>query len=217
MMSGEIVFRLGTILLDPCLARHLRTPCGKAIDRGRCGTKKEEIGAMALNDLMPWRNKGGLARRDQDPFSFLQREMNRLFDDFWGGLEPRLSGSASVAPLVMSWPNLDVHETEQGYQVTAEIPGLEERDIELNLRENTLTIGGEKKDQREQKEGSRFYTERSFGRFQRTIPFPVEIDADKVQASFRNGVLTIDLPKNSKAQDKTRRIPINIEEGQVRH
>jgi len=152
--------------------------------------------------------------REQDPFGSLQREMNRLFESFWGGVEPRmgLAGGTSFYS-----PTVDVHETDQAYQITAELPGLSESDVEINLRDNNLIIAGEKKLEHEEKQGDRHYSERSYGRFQRVIPLAVEVDADKVQAKFDKGVLTIDMPKNAKARDKTRRIQINSNQQAARH
>jgi HSP20 family protein len=168
---------------------------------------------MAFNDLIPWRSGRSPAQRLEDPFNPLQREMNRLFESFWGGLEPRLS-SATAAHLYS--PNIDVHETDQAYRVTTELPGMSESEVEIHLRDNNLIISGEKKAEREEKRDDRYYSERSFGHFQRVIPFAVEIDPDKVHAKFDKGVLTIDLPKNAKARDKTKRIPINTDR-QSRH
>jgi len=161
---------------------------------------------MALNDLIPWRSGRSLAHRDPDPFNSLQREMNRLFDSFWGGVEPRLSASSGTG---IYSPNIDVRETDQAYRITAELPGLNESDVEINLRDNNLIISGEKKTEHDEKREDRYYSERSYGRFQRAIPFAIEVDADKAQAKFDRGVLTIELPKNAQARDKTRRIQIN--------
>jgi HSP20 family protein len=136
------------------------------------------------------------------PFLSLQREMNRLFDDVFRGFDaPALSGRTA-------WPNVDVAETDTEYKVTAELPGLEEKDVELTLRDNALTLSGEKRDEREEKNEGRYYAERFVGRFSRTIPLPVEVDAEKVGAAFKNGVLTVVLPKNEQARDTSKRIPI---------
>ena len=106
--------------------------------------------------------------------------MDRLFDDFFAPAagegrsfaQPPQQGAASFVS-----PSIDVDESEQAYVVTAELPGIAEQDIELNLRDNALTISGEKRSERNEEEGGRRYCERSFGRFQRTIPFPNEVDA----------------------------------------
>jgi len=169
---------------------------------------------MANRELTPW-SRGGLTPFGRDPFSSFRHEMDRLFDDFFApatGEGRNAAASGQAAALVR--PNIDVDETDQAYRVSAELPGLTEKEVELNLRDNTLTISGEKRLEREEEKGGRRYAERSFGRFERTIPFPVEVDADRIDAVFRNGVLTVTLPKNEKAQDKTRRIEVRSQGGE---
>jgi HSP20 family protein len=170
---------------------------------------------MANRELTPW-NRGGLTPFVRDPFHSFRYEMDRLFDDFFApaaGEGRNFAAPAQAAALVR--PSIDVDETDQAYRVSAELPGLTEKDVELNLRDNTLTISGEKRTEREEEKGGRRYAERSFGRFERAIPFPVEIDAEHVDAIFRNGVLTVTLPKNAKAQDKTRRIEVRSQGGEA--
>jgi len=172
---------------------------------------------MANRDLTPW-SRGGLTPFGRDPFSSFRYEMDRLFDDFFApttGEGRHLAAPAQAAALVR--PSIDVDETDQAYRVSAELPGLNEKDVELNLRDNALTISGEKRSEREEEKGGRRYAERSFGRFERTIPFPMEVDADRIDAVFRNGVLTVTLPKNEKAQDKTRRIEVRSQGGEASH
>jgi len=168
---------------------------------------------MAFNDLIPWRSGRVPAMRGEEPFNSLQREMNRLFESFWGGAEPGMTTGGTG----LYSPTIDVHESDQAYRVTAELPGLSESDVEISLRDNNLIVRGEKKTEHEEKHGDRHYSERHYGRFQRVIPFAAEIDADKVQAKFDKGVLTIELPKNAKARDKTRRIQINSDRQSARH
>ncbi|MBL6852101.1 MAG: Hsp20/alpha crystallin family protein [Alphaproteobacteria bacterium] len=154
---------------------------------------------MANRELSPWR--GGQAGWPFEPFSSFRQEMDRLFDDFFA--PARTSAPGNGGSLLR--PSIEMNEDDKAYHVTAELPGLDMKDISLDMRENTLSISGEKKS--EKTEGTH-YTERTYGRFERVIGLPQEVDADKVSASFKNGVLTIDLPKNPKAQDKTRRIEI---------
>jgi HSP20 family protein len=162
---------------------------------------------MANRDLTPWTGGRNLTPFTLDPFNSFRREIDRLFDDFLAPAEPRsFSGSGGNGRPM--WPSLDVSETEQAYTVTAELAGLDQKDVELTLRDNALVISGEKKQERNEEDGGRRYTERSFGRFERIVPLEAEVDADKVEANFKNGVLTVTLPKNPKAQDKTRRIEI---------
>jgi HSP20 family protein len=143
--------------------------------------------------------------RDSDnPFLSLHREVNRLFDDFFRGFDaPLLSRFGGWS----GWPNVEVSETDKEVRVTAEVPGLDEKDIEVLLQDGMLTLRGERKS--EAQSSDRYFTERFYGRFERRIPLDVEIEEDKVDASFRNGVLTVTLPKSPRAQSNTRRIPIN--------
>ncbi len=162
---------------------------------------------MNVRDLIPW-NRGSdrslAPTADRaNPLMDLQREMNRVFDDFWRGFDlpsPVFGRS--------SWPHIDVAETDTEFKVTAELPGLEEKDVEVTLRDNALTLSGEKRNEREEREAGRYYAERFHGRFSRTIQLPDEVDADKVAAAFKNGVLTVLLPKNPQARDTAKRIPI---------
>jgi len=158
---------------------------------------------MPNRGLTPWTGFRGVSPFERDPLASFHRQVDRLFDDFFAP-EPRSFATAATA----RWPSIDVHETEQAYQVTAELPGLELKDVEVKLRDNALTISGEKREEHAEADGGRTYTERSFGRFQRTISLDAEVDADKVKASFKNGVLTVEAPKNPTARDKTRRIDI---------
>jgi HSP20 family protein len=164
---------------------------------------------MTNRDLTPW-TRGGLTSYGRDPFSLFRREMDRLFDDFFTPAEQRsFAGQAQAQPqAAMIRPSIDVENQDHAYVVTAELPGLSEKDVELSLNENVLTISGEKRSERKEVKAGRHYAERSFGRFERTIPLPVEVDAERVDASFRNGVLTVTLPKTEKAQQKARRIEI---------
>ena len=166
---------------------------------------------MANRDLSPWSAGRGLAPYGRDPFSSFRREMDRLFDDFFTPAEARSFAAGDGGASSALSPSIDLHETEQAYEVTAELPGLEQKDVELTLRENALVLSGEKRQDRQEGEGGRRWSERSFGRFERLIALPEEVDADKVEAKFRNGVLKITLPKNPKAKDKTRKIEIRPE------
>lgn len=160
---------------------------------------------MANRELTPWTGGRGLAPFGRDPFASFRHEIDRLFEDFLAPIEQRTFGGDGGALLR---PSVDVAETDQAYTVSAELPGLEQKDVELNLRDNALTLSGEKRQETSESNGGRSYTERTFGRFERVIPLPQEIDADNVAATFKNGVLKVTLPKNPKAQDKTRRIEI---------
>lgn len=163
---------------------------------------------MAMRDLIPWgRSRDFMPdfwRDERSPFYTLQREMNRLVDDMFRGftsLTPRADF------LSASWPKVEVSEADKHVTVTAEIPGMEEKDIELFLRDGRLVIKGEMKCATEEKE--RQWSERFYGRFERHIPVGFDIDEGKVEAAFKNGVLTVTLPKSERAQEKAKKIAIN--------
>jgi len=155
---------------------------------------------MASRFLAPFGSRGLLGG---DPFLDLHREVNRLFDDSF-----RLArGSGDVRALN---PRIDVHETDSGLELTAEVPGVAEDDIDLRLDGDILTISGEKRNERKD-EGNRL-VERSYGSFSRSIQLPFNPDPDKVEADCDRGVLTIKLPR-SVEQDRSRRISVGKRQG----
>jgi HSP20 family protein len=166
---------------------------------------------MAMRDLIPWNNNRGrevAVRRGEEatPFLTLHREMNRLFDDVFRGFDISPFGSDRSFDRPMSWPNIEVNETDKQVSIIAELPGLEEKDVEVELSDGTLAIRGEKKTETEDKD--RLFSERYYGRFERRIPVD-DVEQDKVSASFKNGVLTVTLPKSPTSQKKVKRIAIN--------
>jgi HSP20 family protein len=164
---------------------------------------------MAITDLIPWNNRGGgiSSQRSDDvhPFLALHREMNRMFDDVFRGFDLAPFGNFRTSQGV-GWPNIDVDETETDIRVTAELPGLEEKDISLEIANGMLLISGEKKSETEDKD--RRFSERYYGRFERRIPLD-DVEQDKASASFKNGVLTVTVPKSREAKANIRRIAIN--------
>jgi len=162
---------------------------------------------MSVRDLIPWgRERSPSVRGGEimDPFVSLHREVNRLFDDFSRGFDVHMP---PVGFGGLGWPHTDVVETDNEYRVTAELPGLEEKDVELTFQDGVLTLKGEKKVEHGG-EGT-LHSERFYGRFQRTLSVGPDVDESKVSASFRNGVLTVVLPKSPEAPSKTKRIQIN--------
>lgn len=166
---------------------------------------------MSVRDLIPWNRSNNQAPafyRDEDdrnPFLSLHREVNRLFDDVFRGFDGRLPAFSSYSA-GGAWPNVEISESEKELKVVAELPGLEEKDIEVLLDDGVLTIRGEKRSETEDKQ--RQFSERYYGRFERRIPLGLEIDEGKVDALFKNGVLTVTLPKSEKAQAQVKRIAI---------
>jgi HSP20 family protein len=131
-----------------------------------------------------------------EPFGSLQREINRLFEDFASGF-PSFGGATRDV-----MPTMDVAETDKQIEITVELPGLEEQDVQLNLSDNTLTIRGEKRAEREQKEKDYHLVERSYGSFSRTLELPARVNADDIKASISKGVLSVTVPKPAPAQVK---------------
>jgi HSP20 family protein len=132
-----------------------------------------------------------------NPFVSLQREIDRLFDDFTRGF-PTL---ADTGPAKLM-PSVDVTETDKEIEITAELPGLEEKDVQINLSDNLLTIRGEKKAEKEQKDKNYRIVERSYGSFERTLELPEGINAEAIKANISKGVLKVTLPKPVPAQSK---------------
>lgn len=164
---------------------------------------------MAMRDLIPWsRGRDVSVHRGEDnPFLTLHREMNRLFDDVFRGFDIRPFGSDRFFDRVEgSWPSVEVSEADKEIRVTAELPGLEEKDVQVQLANGVLAISGEKKT--EDEDNDRLFSERYYGRFERRIPVE-DVDEEKISAAFKNGVLTVTLPKVAQAQLKVKRIAIN--------
>jgi HSP20 family protein len=145
-----------------------------------------------MRSLMPWTGMVGL-----------KGEMDRLFDRFF---EPRWDD----VPALGEWaPSLDLSETKDAFVLTAEVPGMEPGDINVALQENLLTIKGEKKREKEEKDERYHRVERSYGAFIRTVRLPVTVDGSNVDAKFKNGLLTVTLPKAPSAKGTA--IPVKAE------
>jgi len=168
---------------------------------------------MSVRDLIPWnRNNGNqvpslLRDEDRDPFLSLHREVNRLFDDVFRGFGYGFPSSSNPSGFGGGWPSVEISDNEKEIKVTAEVPGLEEKDIEVLLDDGVLTLKGEKQSETEDK--GRQFSERYYGSFERRIPLGVEVKQDNIDARFKNGVLTVTLPKSEKAQTQVKRITIN--------
>ena len=164
---------------------------------------------MTWKDIVPFKKRDVSLRREGDhPFERLHEEMDALFDDFFKGfsMEPfegRYGRSFS--------PKIDVAETDKEIKISAELPGMEDKDIDVSLNKDTITIKGEKKEEKEDKGKDYYHVERSYGSFTRTIPLPVEIESDKAEANFKKGVLTIRIPKSAKAIETKKKIAIKAE------
>lgn len=152
-------------------------------------------------------NRLALRREGESPMLAIQNEMNRLFDEFFTDTLPfptRLI-SRSAADF---FPRLDIVETETEFKVSAELPGMDEKDIQIKLEKDVLILSGEKKSEEEEKDKTYHRVERCYGSFERVIPFNTPLDEEKVSAVFKNGVLTVTLPKAKEAIKTSRNIEI---------
>ncbi|WP_026381087.1 Hsp20/alpha crystallin family protein [Afifella pfennigii] len=164
---------------------------------------------MDIQSLVPFARSTSLGRGGEaDPFTAMRREMDRMFEDFtrdW-------SLPAAFAPTSgMLTPKVNVVETEKGMEITADLPGIDEKDIDLDLTEGVLTLKAERKVEKEEKDEKRQYhlVERSYGTFLRRFALPFEPDADKVTASFDKGVLKVTVPRSPEAEVKGKKIAVN--------
>lgn len=148
---------------------------------------------MAIRNLVPWRRNLPV-----------ERSFDRIFDEFFNefqnfGLRPFSGFEPALGAFS---PSIDVGETDAEIKVVAELPGLDEKDVEVSLVNNVLTISGEKKSENENKGDNYTHVERSYGAFKRSFRLPAEVEADQVDATYKNGVLTITLPKSAVALAK---------------
>ena len=168
---------------------------------------------MAIRDLIPWSRQEnrlatpvGAEQRDDHPIVSLHREVNRLFDDVFRGFGAPAFGATGRS---LGWPHVELGESDREIRIIAELPGIDEKDVDISLEEGVLTLRGEKRSQIDEQD--RGYSERSYGRFERRIGLPKGIDRDRASASFKNGVLTVTLPKTEAANENVRRIPVNAD------
>lgn len=166
---------------------------------------KMEKAAARESSLEAWR-----------PFDGLHREIDRLFDDFNRGFwrspfrhsmfhgEPSMLGLSSWA----SEPAVDITESDQAFEIKVELPGMDEKDVEVKLANGGLTIRGEKQEEKEERKKDYYLQERHFGSFERYFRLPDGVDPNKIEASSRKGVLTVTLPKSLEAQKATKKIEV---------
>jgi HSP20 family protein len=165
---------------------------------------------MRFGALLPWREGSQVpAARDDfwDPMVAFRRDVDRMFDDFFNSF-----GERGLPAFGAGWrgitPAVDVEETDKEMVITAEMPGLEEKDFEVTVAGDVLTIKGEKKAEHEQKNGNGHYTERRYGAFARSVQLPFAVADEKVDAKYDRGVLTIRVPRPAEAQKPVRRIEV---------
>jgi len=154
--------------------------------------------------------------RQWHPFDNLRREIDRPFDDFGAGFW-RTPWRRSLFDVEPFWrrevtfgttPAVDVVEKDKAYEITAELPGMDEKNVEVQFSDGVLTIKGEKQEEKEEKKKDYYMSERSYGSFRRSFEVPDGIDVEKIEANFKNGVLCVTLPKSPEAQKKEKKIPV---------
>jgi HSP20 family protein len=163
------------------------------------------------HDIMPWRKKkGGLSthRGEEGPFFELHQRVNDLFDDFFGGFD---AGLSRLESRYLTTPSIDVSETDEEVRITADLPGMDEKDVQVVLENDILTLKGEKKQEQEEKKRNYHVIERSYGEFQRVISLPASVDKEKIKATFKKGVLSVILPKTPESKSTQKRIAISSE------
>jgi HSP20 family protein len=168
-----------------------------------------------MKNIVPWRkNKesDSPVLYGDNPFAALHHEMDRVFDHFLDSFGPLGHG-----PLPRAWgpaavePRFEVTETDDSIQVKAELPGMDQKDVEVTLDEDTLTIKGEKKEEKEQQEKNYHLSEVSYGQFRRVVALPAGIDKSKAKAAMKNGVLRLTLPKTAESRSRHKAITITPE------
>jgi HSP20 family protein len=165
---------------------------------------------MKIRDLVPFRKRNNISvrREDAHPVASLQHEMNRLFGDFWHGWG---QWPFEDLPSLGSYsPSVDIAETPEHVEVTVELPGMNDKDVEITLspRGDTLTLRGEKKEEREGKKKGAYWSERSYGSFCRTVALPAEVHDKNADASMTNGVLRVKLSKRTPEEGGRRRTEV---------
>ena len=166
---------------------------------------------MAIRDLVPWnRNRDVQVRRVGDALPAFHRAFDSLFDDFFRGFDLAPFGRSFDELWNSRLPALDLQESEKEYTVRAELPGWDEKDIEVSVTGDTLTIKGEQQSESEEgeKDSDGYRQSARYGAFRRSIRLPAEVDRDRVSAATNRGVLTVTLPKTEAAQKQSRKIEI---------
>jgi HSP20 family protein len=159
--------------------------------------------------LHPFGRRSEVATRGGDPFTAFRREMDRVFESFGRDL----GWPSGNLPAGTMAPSIDVTETDKELKIEAEMPGVDEKDVEVAVTDNVLTIRGEKKAEKEEKKKDYHLVERSYGAYARSITLPFTAEPDKAKASFKNGVLSITLPKPPEITAKAKKIAISAGKG----
>lgn len=165
-------------------------------------------------NLTTWRNPLKTSRPmneiDTDIASYggLQNEVNRLFDQFFQTWPMTGSIPRYANEVIAFYPKIDVREDDKAISLTADLPGMTDKEVEVIVAPNSLTIRGERKEESNRKEGGYYLSERSFGQFERTYPLPNGMDIDKAHANFKNGMLVVTVPKTAEARKAMRKLDL---------
>lgn len=165
---------------------------------------------MKLNQILPWSKDGhqlARTREEGDPFNLLHRRINHLFDDFFGS---QLSNPWNANRVDFA-PRIDLSESGGDVRISAELPGLDDKDVEVTLVDNMLTLRGEKKAEHEENHEGYYHCERSYGSFERTVQLPDNVDTDKAVAKFKKGVLQITIPMKPGSKASRRKIELQTD------
>lgn len=168
------------------------------------------------NTKLPMKSEGSksTAATAWHPFDDLRREVDRLFEGFNGGWpRPFRPPMPTLGPLLRSeldWstPAVDIVEKDKSYEINVELPGIDEQNVDVTLRNGNIVIKGEKQEDKEEKSKDYYLRERQFGSFERAFAVPEGVETDKIDASFKKGVLTITLPKAPTAQNSEKKISV---------
>lgn len=172
--------------------------------------KDEEEGKATTVPIARPESPVSLFESSLHPMMQLHREMDRLFENAFRsfGLSPFRTESPSLSATGLMKPQVDVTANEKEYTITVEVPGVDEKDIKVEIAGNTMTIRGEKKLEKEKKDTNYYCMERSYGSFQRILTLPEDADEEKVEAEFRKGVLSINIPRKALPQSEVKKIEI---------
>lgn len=173
--------------------------------------KEEDEGGTTVPVKRPEDQTYNYAGRATNPILLLHREMDRLFDDAFRGFGLSPFRSDLFTPLTGSGlikPQVDIAATEKDYSITVEVPGVSEKDVNVEIANNTMTIRGEKKQEKEEKEKNYYRVERSYGSFQRVLSLPEDANQADIKATFKNGVLTIKVPRKALLKADVKQIEI---------
>jgi HSP20 family protein len=172
---------------------------------------------MSVRDIIPWRRgdrrSSTPARRESGhPMFALQSDINQALEDFWRTFQSPAMRAMGTDLLEDDSPKIDVRDRDRAVEVVAELPGMDEDDVEVSVAEGALIIRGEKESESEEQDEDYLLRERSFGYIERAVPLPENLELDKAEATFKNGLLTIRIPKQAGQESGRKRISLKRED-----